>query len=267
LSLKNSLKTYWEILSISTNLNVKRLFVYNSLYSTNRAAVEAANKLSIKCYTINKGYNVSERDSSYIVTESLEHPLLIHSDNRWEKVKAELQEKSIDNHMKIKMFGVDSHNFSTRRNNLSLSNIFKKFELNKYYKKICLVLVSSEDEYYATKLVGLYPDIGIEVFQSQIEWLDCVKKIAQDLDHVLFIIRMHPREFSNNRSSSISANIDVVRSNFTGREENVYINAPKDGVSVYDLILKSDLVLNMSSSLGAEVAYLKKPINGFKSTR
>jgi hypothetical protein len=267
LSLKNSLKTYWEIISISTNLNAKRLFVYNSLYSTNRAAVEAANKLSIKCYTINKGYNVSERESSYIVTEALKHPLLIHSDNRWEKVKAELQEKSIDNHMKIKMFGVDSHNFSTRRKDMSLLNMFKKFGLNKYYKKICLVLVSSEDEYYATKLVGLYPEIGNEVFQSQIEWLDYVKKIAQDLDHVLFIIRMHPREFSNKRSSSISANIDVVTSNFTGREENVYINAPKDGVSVYDLILNSDLVLNMSSSLGAEVAYLKKPIIGFMSTR
>jgi hypothetical protein len=266
-NLRNAIRTYLEVQKILQQKKVERLFVYNSLYSANRAAVEAANKYGIKCFTVNKGYNVCERETSYIVTKADIHPLLIHIDNRWQKEISFDKMHIVLRHMETKMSGTDTHSYSTKKTNMTFNEIRNKLGVISKFEKTCVVLLSSEDEYYATSLVGYYPSRLNNLFSNQIEWLEYIKKISLEMPNVLFIIRMHPREYPNSRSNTLSLNVNEVISIFPNTITNVVINTPSESISVYDLIECADLLLNMSSSLGAEVAYLKKPVLGFVTER
>ena len=266
-NLSNAIRTFLEVKKILQQKKIKRLFVYNSLYSTNRAAVEAANKYGVQCFTVNKGYNVCERETSYVITRADKHPLLIHSNNKWQEEISIDKSGTVSRHIDIKMFGADSHSYSTRKKYANLDEIVNKLGMRNKFEKTCIVLLSSEDEYYATNLVGYYSASSTNLFENQIEWLKYIKKISQEMQNVLFVIRMHPREYPNSRSNSMSSNVDIINSIFLNGVGNVVINTPRDYISVYDLIQAADLVLNMSSSLGAEVAYLKKIVLGFATER
>jgi hypothetical protein len=266
-NLRNTIRTYLEVQKILQQQKVERLFVYNSLYSSNRAAVEAANKYGIKCFTVNKGYNVCERETSYVVTKADKHPLLIHFDNKWQKEIPFDKSNIVLHHMETKMLATDTHSYSTKKSNMTLNDIRNKLSVKSKFEKTCLVLLSSEDEYYATSLVGYYPSRSNNVFSNQIEWLKYIKKISLELPNVLFIIRIHPREYPNSRSNILSLNVNEVNSIFLNAKANAVVNTPSESISVYDLIQCADLILNMSSSLGAEVAYLGKPILGFVTER
>ena len=83
----------------------------------------------------------------------------------------------------------------------------KSFFLKKgLYKKTFSVLLSSLDERFAAKLIGVLPLRPPSWFKSQQEFVSEILNIAKIRPNYYFILRVHPREFPNKREKILSPN-------------------------------------------------------------
>jgi len=129
-------------------------------------------------------------------------------------------------------------------------------------QKICVATLSSEDEYFAAELIGAIPDFSTSAafVETQYEWLTLlIDFFAKNLDLAL-IIRVHPREFPNKRDSVTAESVKKLKQLFNNLPTNVRINWPDDGISIYALADKTDLLLNWRSTVGVEFLALGIPV-------
>jgi hypothetical protein len=129
-------------------------------------------------------------------------------------------------------------------------------------QKICVATLSSEDEYFAAELIGAIPDVstGAAFVANQYEWLTLlIDFFGKNLDLAL-IIRVHPREFPNKRDSVTAESVKKLKQLFNNLPSNVKVNWPDDGISIYALADKTDLLLNWRSTVGVEFLALGIPV-------
>jgi hypothetical protein len=98
------------------------------------------------------------------------------------------------------------------------------------------------------------------VFDGQLGWIRFVLDYAEQRPDLHFIVRLHPRMFPNKRENVRAPIVDDLMAMFEGAPTNVSINLPTDHVSLYDLMQIVDVLLNYSSSVGAEHAALGIPV-------
>ncbi|MFA6224300.1 MAG: hypothetical protein WC647_18525 [Desulfomonilaceae bacterium] len=126
-------------------------------------------------------------------------------------------------------------------------------------KKILLATLSSYDEIVANQMIGVIPTVKL-LFQTQIEWIRFLIQTVKLRPDLFLIIRIHPREFPNRRDSRTSAHAIQLRDALNNLPDNVRINWPADNISLYDVGLQSDVVLNAWSSAGKELALFGIPV-------
>ena len=124
-----------------------------------------------------------------------------------------------------------------------------------------LAALGSEDERSATRVAGnLSKDRQDFLFQSQLEWVNYLLKHYGGRKDVRLIVRVHPRDFPNKRERRKSEHAELLEKEIRNVPENVAVNWPGDGVSLYGLFPWMALILGNSSTVPLEASGLGLPV-------
>jgi hypothetical protein len=244
--------------------NASGVVVYNDLYSLNFAFTSVAKDLKLATYSLHGNGPVNDMYSRYSIDHHNFKIRQLIDNPEWNIAKNKPLNfrqiykisKFLNGLLSAKSFLV----YSSRTTQiLRRSNFRSKWNIPKD-KKIILVTLSSQDEVIA------------ELFQNQslhkndlINPIDLTKKIIEfcrsNADW-FFIVRPHPREFSNKREKTNSESgrelLDFLRSQTLPK--NMFICFPEYHISLYQLIFVSDFILNLISSAGIESLALGRPV-------
>jgi hypothetical protein len=77
---------------------------------------------------------------------------------------------------------------------------------------------------------------------------------------LFLIVRVHPREFPNKREQVLSDHAVTMQEAFARLPDNVRVNWPTEGVSLYNLAGITDVFVSAWSSAGKEMAWLGMPV-------
>ena len=127
-------------------------------------------------------------------------------------------------------------------------------------QKLLVATMSSYDEYLAAHAVGEMPGESGLAFRSQIDWIRALLAWMRDKPDRFLLLRVHPREFPNKREGLKSEHAKLLEQELVSLPDNVRVNWPADGLSLYDIAEYVDVCLNAWSSAGKEMAQLGRPV-------
>ena len=254
--LRTTLISYLGGIEILTRTKPDVVVLYNSLYSINAGYEQAALRLGISTYTVQGGPHLVDRSKTLIMYRSIKDLFRMPQSDSWKdyskKPLSEYRVAEVNRHLNALLDGASPWAYSAP---IGSNNA------NKFPKNSILILTSSEDELAAGRLVDAYPELPFnEGFSSQTEWLKSIIEIARDIDHLNFIIRVHPRMSPNKRDSKTAPFIKVIDELIASSPPNVFLNLPIDNISLYEMINNVSLALNYGSSAGIEFLCFGVPV-------
>jgi hypothetical protein len=129
-------------------------------------------------------------------------------------------------------------------------------------QKILLMTLSSYDEAYAALLIDGFPykKVFSNVFQTQAEWIQATIDWVATRPELFLLIRVHPRDFPNKRESMRSEQSFLLEDILAHVPSNVHVNWPAEGVSLYEILEDTDVVLTGWSVTAMEALVLGIPV-------
>lgn len=257
----NALLTYFAVNSVFDSIKLDKLFVYNSLYSTNRVIIEVAKSRGIDAYFLHAGASLSNRLSYLMIGEGTTYDSLFERKKNWNDLKDRPSSKtaieSVSRHMSELLIGKSPFAYS--------AGVHKNFNLRDEFdipkgKKILLATMSSYDEMLSAKISGVFKNSGGVVFEDQIDWISEIIEFVRSRNDLHFVVRVHPREFPNSRDTVKAHHAKNLEKLFDNIPNNVSINWPNQNISLYVLASQVDVVLNAWSSAGKELSALGLPV-------
>lgn len=241
-----------------------KVVVYNDLYSLNYSFIAIAKTLNIPIYSLHANGPIDNMYSRYSIDTNEDQIRKLFTNPKWNNVKAtplRIREiykvyKNLRGLLFAKNFIVYS---SKTKLCLRRSDFRSKWDIPSN-KKIVLVTLSSQDEVVAElfqsnmqKIHGLPENITlttsiIEYCKTNPDWF--------------FILRPHPREFSNRREKTLSASGMALMEFIDSQNlpQNVFVSRPEFKISLYQLVLISDYIINIISSAGIEALAFGRPV-------
>ena len=260
--LKNTLYSWQAAKKLFARYTPDRLIVYNGLYSVNRVTSKVAENLNIPSYFLHSGPNLSNRLQSLMIGKGDTFSYMPHLISQW-KIFSNVPCSS-------KSLGMVTDHFEELARAKSVfvyssPKSRKRFDINNFFgidssQKIVLATMSSYDEEIAAEIIGARKKVKNLLFSTQIEWIENLIEYFKARSEYFLIIRVHPREFPNNRDSATSQHAEQLLKALTNLPGNIVVNWPLDKIAIYDLIADVDLVLNSWSSVGKELAILGLPV-------
>ena len=264
ISLKNSLLCALSFEKIIELNKFDVLFVRNSLYSINRVACWIANDRKIKVYSFQNDAMLKDGIKRLVLSKWDHLPSRVSSSSIFSSMLSE-QSHNLFKDNKINRFIIDSKKdnslftYSEPVKNLDANAIRQELRIKNLNKNI-LVTLSSGDESSAAEAIEAIPERDqTAIFSDQMAWLEFLIHIATDYPKINFIFRIHPREVPNRRDNIESNYYPRLLKFFSRVPNNVYINYPKDKISLYDIFSITDLNINFGSSTGLEAMALGIP--------
>jgi hypothetical protein len=268
--LRNVITGLSEARRILENTRPDSLILYNSRYSINNIFRKAAERLNIPVYTLNFSGNWDNYTARATLFKSEDDFFGISKSNEWtyfRNVPLDLSEISeVKDTLSSLVFPNNNWNWSTGSKLLNSEDLKKFFGVKKEQKIIVLTL-SSADELVALEVSEVLKDrVGYQQglnFTDLEEWLNSVILIAEKNPSLFFIIRLHPRDFPGARNLKNKSEQGQRIENFFSSKSipnNVYVNYPNQNISIYDIMRITHLLINQSSSIGAEFACFGVPI-------
>lgn len=129
-------------------------------------------------------------------------------------------------------------------------------------QKILLMTLSSYDEAYAALLVDGFPykKVFSDVFRTQAEWVKATIEWVASCPEVFLVIRVHPRDFPNKRETFRSEQSFMLEDLLEHVPDNVHVNWPAEGVSLYELLEDTEAILTGWSVTAMEALVLGIPV-------
>lgn len=242
-----------------------RVLVYNRLYAVNHAFCEAAKALDIPTYTLQGGGHIVRRGETMTMfrdTQSLDE---VFRTTAWATYRDQPIGASevalVSEHFAGLLEANSAFAYSSAFEASQPTELRKKFDIPSG-APVLLVPLSSEDEINAARLADVLPATSntTSLFADQFEWIAFLFEFAKSRPDVRVIIRLHPRMFPNKRENVLSPVVAKLMVLLDTRPENVSLNVPSDGVSLYDLMQIVDVLLNYRSSAGAELSAFGIPV-------
>lgn len=239
-----------------------RVLVYNGLYSVNRALCLMAERRGIPAYFMHAGANLAKRLQTVSIGrgETFKYmPALLAQWERFSGTPAMPKElSSSTEHFLELLRGRNIFVYSKEKSSKGL-DVRKRFGVGDG-QKLIVATMSSDDEEASGILVGAQRPRENILFPSQVDWIKAVLEYIKDKPNLFLIIRVHPRDFPNRRERQKSQHAELLESAFTSIPENAAVNWPSDGISLYDLVDQTDVVLNAWSSVGRDLPMLGIPV-------
>tara|TARA_X000001036_G_scaffold440108_1_gene494505 strand:- start:5340 stop:6971 length:1632 start_codon:yes stop_codon:yes gene_type:complete len=253
-SMRNILFNIFALNKIVKEFKPNILITENGHYSLSRIYVEYFKKLKCKTYVIDASPNNSLRNSSMHMYKNCTFEAQGYLKKNYKRISN--NHKIKDDGLKISLEHFKYAFLSKALRNYSKKIDSKNIDIRKYFKinqnqKIILLSTSSYDEVTGTSLL-YYKNPEKYLLFSQVDALKKTIKFVTENKNYFLIIRQHPRD---SQKSSVSYFLKSLKN----LPSNVRINTIKDGVSVYDILLDTTLVLNSWSSVGLESSVLGIP--------
>lgn len=240
------------------------VIVYNDLYGINRTFVKLAQAFGIPYMAIQLGGLLGTVNQKIVVNSSFFLPELENVRN-WDSFRdLPLLEWQIDlviqhlvAHFQAISPWVYSSGLAKNRNTKPVLNLIEELKV----QKVFLLTLSSADENFAAAQVGSEPILQeIQPHLRQLTVLEDIINIFRSNPQLGLIIRPHPREFPNSREDVTSSQAKQLSGLFQNLPSNIIVNWPSQQISVFDFVGRVHGVMNISSSVGAELAALGVPL-------
>lgn len=129
-------------------------------------------------------------------------------------------------------------------------------------QRVLLMTLSSYDEAYAALLIDAFPQEKVfsSVFRTQAEWVKATIEWIQTRQDLFLVIRVHPRDFPNKREQVRSEQSFMLEGLLQSVPENVHVNWPMEGISLYELLGDTDVILTGWSVTAMEGLVLGIPV-------
>lgn len=262
---RSALMIFLAIKSVVTKYGFERVLVYNQ-YVQNMAAIMAAQAVGAEGRIV---FQISHRnvDRQWICLEPREWRETwydhLQAWPKWRNVawKPEFIRAAADDI--LARFGArGSHMYSPAK---TLDSDVRKTLGIADHARIVVAFTSSLDERVAQDQISHAlrreeRGFGVDVFESQIEWLAyLVQDFVQDTSKHL-VVRVHPREGANKREKRLSGHLVQLKERFSILPPNVTFLWPEDPISSYDLMELADACVIAWSTIGLEAARLGIPV-------
>jgi hypothetical protein len=263
--LRNTLTAYFASLRFLAETKPDVSMVYNDHYSVNHAFSAAAKKLRITSYSIHGGWHMVHRGESMSMMRSDYTLADLFESPGWFSVRDKPLEKSavdlVAGHFDGLWAASSAFAYSSELEGTGSQKLRSQFAIAPE-ATVLLAAMSSEDELMGVKLIGVAPESKVQksLFSDQFEWVKFLMQFASANPAYHLIIRLHPRMFPNKREQVMSPVVAELMELRAAAPANITFNVPSDDVSLYDLIQIVDVVLNYSSSVGAELMALGLPV-------
>lgn len=121
---------------------------------------------------------------------------------------------------------------------------------------LVVLILSSSDEIFAAQSAGAklpwrFPE---EFMETQRSAITNFIYLAKQNPNTLFVIRPHPRDCGHKRGTrnveGFSESLSLLLSSISEIPENIYLNTPRDEISLYDLVKVAKYLFNVNSTAG-----------------
>ena len=248
--------------TIFTLTHPDKLIVFSPQYGINHAFSQVAQNMNIPVIFMEGSANLSERLSSVRLWDWKTHGLLQPALNEID-IFSQYFPSSDDLIRTRKMMDLISrgNHYSVYSARATNENLRVKFGIPTN-SKVILLSMSSYDEVYSGFVIGAFPRSKYvsKVFSSQIRWVEeTIRWVSSQRDTYL-IVRPHPREFQTERNANVSEHYLESRRVLTDLPDNVIVDLPEFGTSIYDLFNVVDVVSTGWSFTGVEALMAGIPV-------
>jgi len=262
-NLKNVLIVFFAIKHYVAEHNPDRVVTYNTHVSTQYTVMNFCESQGIPVYGLHAGMNMACRlQSLYVFRQDMR----VFYNRLIQNFEKSLSDEPCD---KEGLENVARHFLSLcqGRNTFVYSAPKSKshFDLHDFFsvkagQKVLLATMSSYDEFFSSETLGVHEEVRL-LFPKQVDWIKSVVDYVAGRPDLFLIIRVHPREFPNKRENRLSNHAKLLEEEWKkGLPDNVVVNSPTDNISIYDLAMETDVVLNGWSSVGKEMSLLGIPV-------
>ena len=232
------------------------LIVNNELYAMNSAASLAARSLGIDTFNLHLGDFRSQSDRSITIRPCGENysqisPGLDPTANR-ESVVDQRFERLLRREYKNRFYG---------RNSLTYSPRSPRFRYRQERKAVtdqyrASLILSSPDEQYTYRFVKGLSQGDL----SQVDIINTFFAFAKSNPNEHFLVRLHPRLFSNRRDRNEASSAAMIRKALDAAPPNVDLDGPPDFRPILSVLRQSQVVVVSWSSLALDAAALGIPV-------
>lgn len=262
--LLNTLLTYFAAKKYLQFSRPDVVIVYNDRYSVNHAFCAAAENAEVSAYMIHGGWHMVRRGESLTVMRSGTTMAQVFESVSWKESQlAPLNSATIDlveEHFRGLWEGSSAFAYSSGLEGQSATELRNLLGIAEE-SKVALAAMSSLDEILGVQLIGMAPPPQKvkSLFRDQLEWVKHLITFARNNSDTHIVIRLHPRMFPNKRELQMSPVVEQILKLQENSPSNVTFNVPDDNIGLYDLAQIVDVLLNYSSTVGAELMALGIP--------
>jgi hypothetical protein len=269
LQLEASIKAYLGIKRFCANHSFDRVVIYSPQYAANRSVAHFFENLGVPVFFMEAGTNVHKRLNTLRAWRwkdfGLTNPLLAISEEELKQFSYSPEDlRWVTQHF-LSLLEARSHVvFSKKR--------AEKFDFFAHFpkargRKVVVATMSSFDEVFSAYLADLWPEdrAKSKVYSSQVDWIQGLIEYFEKTPDVFLVVRVHPRDFPNKREGLVSDQGKSLLNLFTRLPENVAIDWPEDGLSIYNLLFYADAVTTGWSITALEAGILGIPVVTYDS--
>jgi hypothetical protein len=262
-ALWNSMLTAIAARKIAKKYKPDRVLTYNNLYSCNHIFSAICNKFGASQYTLHAGSHHKYRLSEMTIFKDYINQSLTNRENAWDKyrripldsIKIKKSYEHVEELLKAKSPWV----YSIKSNYKNIEELKRRLSIPKN-ARVLVATMASGDERFAAAIIDTLPPYETPFFETQLEWVNHLKKIALLRSDFYIIVRVHPREFPNKREKVLSSQAKILRKALADSPKNMVINWPEDRISLHDLLKVADVGLNATSTTGIEFLLFGIPV-------
>jgi hypothetical protein len=255
--LEDSLKSLYAFNNIIKKNNYDYILAFSTEYSLNRVCVELAKQSGINILSIANGKHTVSKFKFIRIAEGYDQGLYYHANKKWSDfVKRSIVNENFDYVEEYINSFLGSKTFMNYSSKYTSKSIRKFFDIDKKYKKVVLVALSSQDErsgdFFSNVRQSDAKKCHSKFFNDDIEWCEWFLKKIDLFKDTYFVIRFHPRSFPSSRNSKKSDLINKINKIKSQKKDNLSFNFPDDTISIYDFLGEVNLLLHSSSSTSFE---------------
>jgi hypothetical protein len=241
------------------------VLTYNRLYGVNHAFLAVAERRNIPTYSLQGGAHITLHAESMTLFKDSQSLFQVLDSTTWqtskEKPIGRIQAELVSSHLMGLLNASSAFAYSSSFEGLAPAVLREKLSIRPG-SPVLLVPMSSEDELNAAELADFLPERESRpnLFEDQFSWIRYIFDFARRNPELTFVLRLHPRMYPNKREGILAPVVEKVIELLKEAPNNVSINYPTDGISLYDLLQIVDVVLGYRSTVGVEAASFGIPV-------
>ncbi len=242
------------------------IVAFSPQYSNINPCMQFAINRGVKALFMESGTNLSHRLGTMRVWDWQDHKLVNPALRYWgrSELNAVTEEtaRAVSGHFEQLLSGRHFAVFSSPyMGNAGDVGVRSKWAIRQE-QKVLLMTLSSYDEAYAAFLIDAFPESKVfsNVYRTQAEWVKATIAWIKDRSDLFLVIRVHPRDFPNKREQSHSEQSFMLEDLLRNVPGNVHVNWPAEGVSLYELLEDTSVILTGWSVTAMEGLILGIPV-------